>query len=1196
MKKLLKLSAFALAASALFVSCNKETAAPEVTPAEPRTFTLSLGESQPAPKVWIDTEDKVGKTSWYEGDKILFSTAAGDNQTVTLDKAAISEDGKTATVVVTLAGDLFAAYPADAIDATRTKGGVTAFTKSNVLKIAAYQDGASFNFALLDGVIDFNVASDVIDYDSFELKGNNDEVIAYAAFDAQVTSEGVVVPMEGSNGELKTVTGNIDALSTGQVFIPGGVTFEKGFTITLYSDEEAVKFAKTDKAVTVGRGQILALGDIVEQLKDVTPDVPTGFSAADFSGSNVWGWTVFDSGIDLSEGFTYIFHYRQNAAASGVVRFGNFADKDENWINMIRFNEARIGGTAFGVFAGPNGGRGTFNHPETAAEAAKWHQAALIWNATTKEYKIAIDTKVVATDVLNVTTPTFQAIEIGESWDGSSTFNGQICEVSVWNKPLTAKQLYAAYSGIENPAGEANLKAYWPMHEGTGVKFAEASGKFVDWDLSGMYSKNGKTCSPQNITWADGYEWEQIEEPADPTPVIEASDIENVAAEGVTSAQATYTLKDAEDWNLATTFDGTVVTAATAAEGTITYTVAPNETTEVRNGWIKLTLSKEGKDDIVKEIVVTQQANTPVQLVEGTVPNMNQKMFGVTFPDEFASLDATTFEGWVNAVNYTGAQANLPTFMGTENAFMVRFDGGKPEIVLGDPVTGGGEIKASSKTAMSTGEWHHIAAVYTRNAKVVLYVDGKKVAENNTKDYPVTYNSGVKPGTNDDAKIGRKFWVGNAFSTRWFNASMSHLRVWSKALTNDEIVASANNRALETAEGLIANWPLTEDKGLKVTDLSGNGLNAEYKSASDAAGVIETTEPERTTGVELPTLEAPVHPTSIKITAPATSVKATETLQLTATVLPENAWDKSVSWRSENEEIATVDANGLVKGVYPGTVKIYAENAAENLSDNVTITVEYLYEPGTVTPDFSVNYNSVAINWGSNDVSALNKLTVEWKMNAKAWTNSYQYRSWNGTRNGSSVVNSVFGVEGKWLLRIGDTGIPNNQLELADHSARLDFDFQTDTWYAVAVTYDVESGKTEFYVNGELKGSFEGTATKVATLTGAYISQSYKDNSVNSRYFNGYIADVRVWNTIRTAKEIKKGINEFADEASENLLLYLKLDEGLGKLVNSASASDATASFTAEAGWGVLRPEIEVTPDATSGTIEDLTPGDWSWN
>ncbi|MBR1522634.1 MAG: Ig-like domain-containing protein, partial [Bacteroidales bacterium] len=637
------------------------------------------------------------------------------------------------------------------------------------------------------------------------------------------------------------------------------------------------------------------------------------------------------------------------------------------------------------------------------------------------------------------------------------------------------------------------------------------------------------------------------------------------------------------------------VTAATAAEGTITYTVAPNETTEVRNGWIKLTLSKEGKDDIVKEIVVKQQANTPVQLVEGTVPNMNQKMFGVTFPDEFASLDATTFEGWVNAVNYSGAQANLPTFMGTENAFMVRFDGGKPEIVLGDPVTGGGEIKASSKTAMSTGEWHHIAAVYTRNAKVVLYVDGKKVAENNTKDYPVTYNSGVKPGTTDDAAIGRKFWVGNAYSTRWFNGSMSHLRVWSKALTNDEIVASANNRALETAEGLIANWPLTEDKGLKVTDLSGNGLNAEYKSAGNS-GVTETTEPARTTGVELPTLEAPVHPTSITINAPATSVKATETLQLSATVLPENAWDKSVSWRSENAEIATVDQNGLVKGVYPGTVKIYAENTAENVSDSVEITVDYLYEPGTVTPDFSVNYNSVAINWGSNDVSALNKLTVEWKMNAKAWTNSYKYKYWNSEYNGTTKVNSVFGVEGKWLLRIGDSGIPNNQLELADHSARLGFDFQTDTWYAVAVTYDVESGKTEFYVNGELKGSFEGTATSAANLTDAYISQSYKDKSVNSRYFNGYLADVRVWNTIRSAEQIKSGINEFADQASENLLLYLKLDEGLAALVNSATASDATASFTAEAGWGVLRPEIEVTPDGTSATIEDLTPGDWSWN
>ncbi|MBR1522285.1 MAG: Ig-like domain-containing protein, partial [Bacteroidales bacterium] len=628
------------------------------------------------------------------------------------------------------------------------------------------------------------------------------------------------------------------------------------------------------------------------------------------------------------------------------------------------------------------------------------------------------------------------------------------------------------------------------------------------------------------------------------------------------------------------------VTAATAAEGTITYTVAPNETTEVRNGWIKLTLSKEGKDDIVKEIVVTQQTNTPVQLVEGTVPNMNQKMFGVTFPDEFASLDATTFEGWVNAVNYNGAQANLPTFMGTENAFLVRFENGKPQIVLGDPVTGGGEIKATASSAMSTGEWHHIAAVYTRNAKVVLYVDGKKVAENNTKDYPVTYNSGVKPGTNDDAKIGRKFWVGNAFSTRWFNASMSHLRVWSKALTNDEVVASANNRALETAEGLIANWPLTEDKGLKVTDLSGNGLNAEYKSASDADGVIETTEPERTTGVELPTLDAPVHPTSIKITAEETLVKTGLTIQLSATVLPENAWDKSISWRSENEEVATVDQNGLVKGVTPGTVKIYAENAAENLSDNVTITVEARYTPGTVSPDFSANMNSLVIDWGSTDVSSLNDVTVEWKMKAKAWTNSYQYKSWYWTYTGTSKVNSVFGVDGQWLLRIGDANIPENQLEVAGTGSenRLDYDFQAGSWYHVAVVYSVTSGTTKYYVNGNLKGTVEGV-TVPANFTGARISESLKDNGVNSRFFNGYLADLRVWKTARTAEQIFAGLNAFDDNSNEDLLLNLKLDNGNQVFVNSAN-TDATVQPTQEFEWIEERPEIQELVEATEVKID----------
>ena len=45
---------------------------------------------------------------------------------------------------------------------------------------------------------------------------------------------------------------------------------------------------------------------------------------------------------------------------------------------------------------------------------------------------------------------------------------------------------------------------------------------------------------------------------------------------------------------------------------------------------------------------------------------------------------------------------------------------------------------------------------------------------------------------------------------------------------------------------------------------------------------------------------------------------------LTATILPENATDKTLNWSSSNENVATVDANGAVKAIGNGVATITA--------------------------------------------------------------------------------------------------------------------------------------------------------------------------------------------------------------------------------------------------------------------------------
>lgn len=78
--------------------------------------------------------------------------------------------------------------------------------------------------------------------------------------------------------------------------------------------------------------------------------------------------------------------------------------------------------------------------------------------------------------------------------------------------------------------------------------------------------------------------------------------------------------------------------------------------------------------------------------------------------------------------------------------------------------------------------------------------------------------------------------------------------------------------------------------------------------------------------------------TEVKITSTVTEVTAGETITLTAEVSPDNATDKTITWTSNNESIATVDSTGKVTGVAAGTATITAK--AGEKTDSVDVTVK----------------------------------------------------------------------------------------------------------------------------------------------------------------------------------------------------------------------------------------------------------------
>ena len=81
--------------------------------------------------------------------------------------------------------------------------------------------------------------------------------------------------------------------------------------------------------------------------------------------------------------------------------------------------------------------------------------------------------------------------------------------------------------------------------------------------------------------------------------------------------------------------------------------------------------------------------------------------------------------------------------------------------------------------------------------------------------------------------------------------------------------------------------------------------------------------------------------TGMELTAEEASVELDATLDLSALVVftPADATNKMVTWKSEDETVATVDANGVVTGIKLGTTTISATSMEGNYSDALVLTV-----------------------------------------------------------------------------------------------------------------------------------------------------------------------------------------------------------------------------------------------------------------
>ena len=140
-----------------------------------------------------------------------------------------------------------------------------------------------------------------------------------------------------------------------------------------------------------------------------------------------------------------------------------------------------------------------------------------------------------------------------------------------------------------------------------------------------------------------------------------------------------------------------------------------------------------------------------------------------------------------------------------------------------------------------------------------------------------------------------------------------------------------------------------------------------------------------TTGEELAT--------SISLDKTEVSLEVAETTMLTATVLPETATNKSVTWTSSNEAVATVDANGVVTAIALGEAVITATTTdGSDLSASCQVTV--------------VPTLAVSIEVTPNSVEAEENSEVQLSVNILPENATYKSVEWSSSNDAIASVNA----------------------------------------------------------------------------------------------------------------------------------------------------------------------------------------------
>ena len=236
--------------------------------------------------------------------------------------------------------------------------------------------------------------------------------------------------------------------------------------------------------------------------------------------------------------------------------------------------------------------------------------------------------------------------------------------------------------------------------------------------------------------------------------------------------------------------------------------------------------------------------------------------------------------------------------------------------------------------------------------------------------------------------------------------------------------------------------------------------------------------------------DAPMVSVSFKPTSGLLAVGKTVTL--IPNFEPTYATDRRVTWTSDNTSIATVDVNGNVKGIAPGTAKITVKTTDGGFTAVYTVTVVQLH----ITPTYGIMSVGSSVNLQSSVLPAtLSDFTTTWtssdpsvlRIDTPTDTKQSPYIKVTGLKAGTSVVTGTTKLGGAtctYTVTVVSVALNKTSTTInVGNSETLTATVTPGQYAGVAnsVTWTSSNNNATVDSNGKVTAKSPGTVTITAT-------------------------------------------------------------------------------------------------------------------